>query len=265
MPSNIVNTQGHADSHHELDLARLLGELIDHRVAILGITLIFVLLGTFYALFASPVYLADAMVQIEDKQQNSILKTLDQLTPTLSSDSSAEIQILKSRMILGKTVEALRLRDEITQVRLPLIGKAWAKLTGQAAATLILDNLTIPEIPGKPMILTLTAEDNGRFLLEGEGINARGTVGTPVQHAGVSITVRELSAPPGTQFKVRQRGQLEVINALSRQFSVTEQGKESGILMLSLTGHDPVQIKSTLNHIMHNYLQQNIARQAAQD
>ena len=265
MPSNIVNTQGHADSHHELDLARLLGELIDHRVAILGITLIFVLLGTFYALFASPVYLADAMVQIEDKQQNSILKTLDQLTPTLSSDSSAEIQILKSRMILGKTVEALRLRDEITQVRLPLIGKAWAKLTGQPAATLILDNLTIPEIPGKPMILTLTAEDNGRFLLEGEGISARGTVGTPVQHAGVSITVRELSAPPGTQFKVRQRGQLEVINALSRQFSVTEQGKESGILMLSLTGHDPVQIKSTLNHIMHNYLQQNIARQAAQD
>lgn len=265
MSSNIVNTQGQADSQHELDLARLLGELIDHRVAILGITLIFALLGTLYALFASPVYLADAMVQIENKQQNSILKTLNQLTPALSPDSSAEIQILKSRMILGETVEALRLRDEITQVRLPLIGKAWAKLTGQPDGTLILDNLTLPETAGEPIMLTLTAEDNGRFLLEGEGISARGTVGRPLQHGGVSLTVRELSAPPGTQFRVRQRGPLEVINALSRQFSVTEQGKESGILMLSLTGHDPVQIKNTLNHIMHNYLQQNIARQAAQD
>ncbi|MCZ7838319.1 polysaccharide biosynthesis tyrosine autokinase [Leclercia adecarboxylata] len=265
MSSNIVNTQGQADSQHELDLARLLGELIDHRVAILGITLIFALFGTLYALFASPVYLADAMVQIENKQQNSILKTLNQLTPALSPDSSAEIQILKSRMILGETVEALRLRDEITQVRLPLIGKAWAKLTGQPDGTLILDNLTLPETAGEPIILTLTAEVKGRFLLEGEGISAHGTVGRPLQHGGVSITVRELSAPPGTQFRVRQRGPLEVINALSRQFSVTEQGKESGILMLSLTGYDPVQIKNTLNHIMHNYLQQNIARQAAQD
>ena len=234
-------------------------------MAILGITLIFALFGTLYALFASPVYLADAMVQIENKQQNSILKTLNQLTPALSPDSSAEIQILKSRMILGETVEALRLRDEITQVRLPLIGKAWAKLTGQPDGTLILDNLTLPETAGEPIMLTLTAEDNGRFLLEGEGISARGTVGRPLQHGGVSLTVRELSAPPGTQFRVRQRGPLEVINALSRQFSVTEQGKESGILMLSLTCHDPVQIKNTLNHIMHNYLQQNIARQAAQD
>lgn len=265
MSSNIVNTQGQADSQHELDLARLLGEIIDHRVAILGITLIFALFGTLYALFASPVYLADAMVQIENKQQNSILKTLNQLTPALSPDSSAEIQILKSRMILGETVEALRLRDEITQVRLPLIGKAWAKLTGQPDGTLILDNLTLPETAGEPIILTLTAEVKGRFLLEGEGISAHGTVGRPLQHGGVSITVRELSAPPGTQFRVRQRGPLEVINALSRQFSVTEQGKESGILMLSLTGYDPVQIKNTLNHIMHNYLQQNIARQAAQD
>lgn len=265
MPSQIVNTQSHTEGNHELDLARLLGELIDHRVAILGITLIFGLIGTIYALLASPLYLADAMVQIENKQQNSILKTLNELTPELASDSSAEIQILKSRMILGETVEALRLRDEITQLRLPLIGKGWARLTGQPAATLTFDDLTLPATQDKSMALTLTAEENGRFLLEGEGISARGTVGVPLQHGGVSITVRELSAPSGTRFRVQQRGQLEAINALSRQFSVMEQGKESGILMLSLTGHNPVQIRSTLDHIMHNYLQQNIARQAAQD
>lgn len=265
MSSKIVNAQSHAVENQELDLARLLGELLDHRICILSITLFFTLCGTLYALFASPVYLADAMVQIESKQQNSILKTLNQLAPEVSSDSSAEMQLLKSRMILGETVDALRLRDEITQVRLPLIGAVWARLTGQPAATLRLDALTLPPAQGKTRVLTLTAEENGRFLLEGEGVSARGNVGSPLQQGGVSITVGELTALPGTRFEIRQRSQLEAINALSRQFNVSEQGKESGILALSLSGHDPQQIESILNHIAQNYLQQNIARQAAQD
>lgn len=261
MSSKNVNAQGYAVDNQELDLARLLGELIDHRVCILSVTLLFALCGTLYALFASPVYVADAMVQVENKQQNSILKTLNQLAPERASDSGAEMQLLKSRMILGETVEALRLRDEITQVRLPVIGKAWAKLTGQPAATVILDNLTLPATQS----MTLTAEENGHYLLEGEGFSARGTVGTPLQHAGVTIAVRELTAPAGTRFRLRQHAQLEAINALSRQFSVTEQGKESGILSLSLTGQDPARIATVLNHIAQSYLQQNIARQAAQD
>ena len=263
MSSKSLNAQSYAAENQELDLARLLGELIDHRVCILSVTLLFALCGAMFALLSPPVYVADAMVQIENNQQNSILKTLNQLAPERTSDSSAEIQLLRSRMILGETVEALRLRDEITQVRLPVIGKGWARLTGQPDATLHLDNLILPAMPGKALMLT--AEENGRYLLEGEGFSARGTVGTPLQHAGVTIAVRELSAPPGTRFKVGQRTQLDAINALSRQFSVTEQGKESGILTLSLTGEDPVRIATVLNHIAQNYLQQNIARQAAQD
>lgn len=265
MSSKSVKAQDYAVDNHELDLARLLGELIDHRVCILSVTLFFALCGTMYALLASPVYIADAMVQIENKQQNSLLKTLNQLAPERSSDSGAEIQLLRSRMILGETVEALRLRDEVTQVRLPFIGKGWARLTGQPDAMLILDNLILPATFGNGMALILTAEANGHYLLEGEGVSARGTVGTPLQHAGVTIAVREMSAPSGTRFRVRQYAQLEAINALSRQFSVTEQGKESGILSLSLTGQDPVRIATVLNHITRSYLQQNIARQAAQD
>lgn len=265
MSSKSLSTQSYAAESQELDLARLLGELIDHRVCILSVTLFFALCGAMFALLSPPVYVADAMVQIENKQQNSILKTLNQLAPEQTSDSSAEIQLLRSRMILGETVEALRLRDEITQVRLPVIGKGWARLTGQPDATLHLDNLILPATPGKAMALTLTAEENGHYLLEGEAFSARGTVGTPLQHAGVTIAVSELSAPPGTRFMVRQHAQLEAINALSRQFSVAEQGKESGILSLSLTGQDPVRIATVLNHITRSYLQQNIARQAAQD
>jgi len=264
MSPKIITAQNYSAENQELDLARLLGEFIDHRLCILSFTLFCALCGGVYALFSSPVYIADAMVQIEDKQQNNLLKTLNQLSPDMAPDSSAEIQLLKSRMILGETVEALRLRDEITPVYLPLVGKGWARLTGQPPVTLRLDNLTLP-VQGKAGALTVTAEGEGKYRVEGEGVSAEGTVGKPLQTSGMTIAVSELSAPPGTRFTVKQRSQLEAINALSRQFSVTEQGKESGILGLSLTGADPGRIASTLNHIAQSYLQQNIARQAAQD
>ncbi len=265
MSSKLVNAQGYAVDNNELDLARLLGELIDHRVSVFICTLLFALCGVLYALFASPVYIADALVQIEEKQQNSLLKSLNQLSPGFSQDSSAEIQLLKSRMILGETVEALRLRDVITPIRLPLAGEGWARLTGQPAVNLTLDTLTLPSTAGKVMSLILTAENNGKYRLEGDGISVQGSVAELVQQAGVTIQVRELSAPPGTRFRVSQRSQLEAINALSRQFSVAEQGKESGILTLSMTGTHPDLIAATLNHIAESYLRQNIARQAAQD
>ena len=265
MSSKIINTHGYSAENNELDLARLLGEFIDHRRSIFSITLLFALCGVLYALCATPVYIADAMVQIEEKQKNNLLQSLNQLSPDFSPDSSAEIQILKSRMILGETVEALHLRNDIIQKRFPLIGSGWARLTGQPPAILTLNQLTLPPARGKAMTLTITTENNGKYLLEGDDFSVQGTVGSVVKHGGVTIVVGELSAPVGTQFRVSQRSQLEAINALNRQFNVMEQGKESGILTLSLTGADPVKILTTLNHIAKNYLDQNIARQAAQD
>jgi tyrosine-protein kinase Etk/Wzc len=121
------------------------------------------------------------------------------------------------------------------------------------------------QLPSTQPALTLTVEKNGNFLVEGEGISMRGIPGKLAQGSGVAIRVRELRAPEGTRFKISQQTHLGAINALLKRFSVTEKGKESGVLELSLTGHDRDKIATTLNHIANSYLQQNIARQAAQD
>lgn len=262
MSSKTVNQSGYGMETQELDLARLLSELIDHRVCILSFTLLCATCGLLYALFASPVYIADAIIQIEQKQQNNLLKSITQLSGDASPDSTAEIQLLKSRMILGKTVDDLRLRDEIVPVRFPLIGNGLARLIGQETPVLKLDWLMLPS---RHSPLTLTAGKNGEFLLEGIDINVHGTPGKLVQKAGVALRVRELRAPVGTRFKISQKTQLEAINALSKRFSVVEKGKESGVLELSLTGPERGAIAATLNQIANNYLQQNIDRQAAQD
>lgn len=262
MSSKTVNQSGYGMETQELDLARLLSELIDHRVCILSFTLLCATCGLLYALFASPVYIADAIIQIEQKQQNNLLKSITQLSGDASPDSTAEIQLLKSRMILGKTVDDLRLRDEIVPVRFPLIGNGLARLTGQETPVLKLDCLMLPS---RHSPLTLTAGKNGEFLLEGIDINVHGNPGKLVQKAGVALRVRELRAPVGTRFKISQKTQLEAINVLSKRFSVVEKGKESGVLELSLTGPERGAIAATLNQIANNYLQQNIDRQAAQD
>ncbi|HCN5981396.1 TPA: tyrosine-protein kinase, partial [Escherichia coli] len=58
---------------------------------------------------------------------------------------------------------------------------------------------------------------------------------------------------------------LKVITDLQKVFSVSDQGKDTGILTLSLLGSNPELIKEIINSISKNYLDQNISRQAAQD
>ena len=78
--ASITNKNEIKDSG-ELDLGRLLGELIDHRKLIISVTSLFTLLALIYALFATPVFQADALVQVEQKQANAILSNLSQLLP----------------------------------------------------------------------------------------------------------------------------------------------------------------------------------------
>lgn len=70
---------------------------------------------------------------------------------------------------------------------------------------------------------------------------------------------------PGSKFTVEYVSKLKAITDLQNTFSVVDQGKDTGMLTLSLTGDDPELIKNIIDSISNNYLAQNISRQAAQD
>lgn len=93
----------------EIDLARLVGELIDHKKLIISVTSLFTLVALLYALFSTPIYQADALLQVEQKQGNAILNSLSQMLPDSQPQSAPEIALLQSRMILGKTGDAANL------------------------------------------------------------------------------------------------------------------------------------------------------------
>lgn len=216
-------------------------------------------------LLATPVYLADALVQIEDKQQNNLLESITELTPNFTPDSTAEVQLLTSRMILGKTVYDLNLRYKIVQYRFPVVGNIWVRLNNEPPAVLKVTWLQFPASYPRDRSLTVISEGGERYRVEGEGMSAYGVQGQLLQTAGIALRVSELRAPAGTPFRVTLLPIPYAINALKDRFSVSEAGKESGILNLRMTGSDPELITRELNTITRNYLQQNIARQAAQD
>ncbi|ABP61380.1 tyrosine-protein kinase [Enterobacter sp. 638] len=265
MSSHTTNGYAAATENQEVDLVRLLGVMIDNRLLILCLTLLFTLIAGLYAFMATPIYKADAMVQIEGKQDNSLLKNLRELSPELSPDALPEIQLLKSRMILGKTVEDLHLNYDVKPRDFPLFGRAWGRIVGRKTATLSLINLHVPSVKGKSQPLMLTMLDSKRYRIESENFQSEGIVGEYFEKDGVSLWVNAMDGPSGTQFILNEKSKLESINALNNQFTVIEAAKQSGVLNLSLTGLDPDVITRTLDSITENYLRQNIDRQAAQD
>lgn len=58
---------------------------------------------------------------------------------------------------------------------------------------------------------------------------------------------------------------LKAINDLRDSLSVADQGKDTGMLILSITGMDRSLIQKILDSISNNYLAQNIEREATQD
>ena len=250
----------------EIDLARLVGELIDHKKLIISVTSLFTLVALLYALFSTPIYQADALLQVEQKQGNAILNSLSQMLPDSQPQSAPEIALLQSRMILGKTVEDLNLQARIEQEYFPLFGKGWARLSGKQMGNLTVSRLYLPtdsksDIPE----LTLTVKDNTHYSVSFNDKQMLGEVGVLLDSNGVSLKIDNIEAEPGAKFNISYVSKLKAITDLQELFSVIDQGKDTGILSLSLKGPEPQLLEKILNSISNNYLAQNVARQAAQD
>ncbi|MGM7650991.1 polysaccharide biosynthesis tyrosine autokinase [Serratia marcescens] len=263
---NTVKNVGN-DKSDEFDLGRLLGEVIDHRWLITGITTAFLTLSILYCVFSTPIYRANALIQVEQKQGNAILDNLSQMLPDRQPQSAPEISLLQSRMILGKTVSDLNLQIVAEQNYFPLFGRGFNRLVGNKPGEIKISHLSIPKLndEDKNRDLKIVALEGGKFKIVSDRFEDVAQVGANFNKDGVSLTVDKIDAPAGTEFNVQLLTQLEAIVNLQKDFTVEEQGKDTGMLTLAMTGDDPQLIGKILESISRNYLQQNIDRQAAQD
>ncbi|MFO5890836.1 Wzz/FepE/Etk N-terminal domain-containing protein, partial [Klebsiella pneumoniae] len=62
-------------------MSKSVRQLIKLRKVIIALTSFASLIALLYAFFATPIYKADALIQVEQKQANAILSNLSQMLP----------------------------------------------------------------------------------------------------------------------------------------------------------------------------------------
>ncbi|HBY6518575.1 TPA: tyrosine-protein kinase, partial [Klebsiella pneumoniae] len=264
--TSVINNKMAPQDGNEIDFGRLVGEVIDHRKLIVAITTGFTVIAVLYSLLATPIYQANALIQVEQKQGNAILSSLSQILPDGQPQSAPEISLLQSRMILGKTVDELALQAQITPKYFPLIGKGLARIMGKKTGEIALSQINIANVNSNEATkFILTVKDEKNYTIEGDGFKLNGTVGTPLYGQGISLLVSKIDAEKGSQFEIEYISKLKAITLLQDSLSVVDQGKDTGMLSITFTDENPALAERIIDSISQNYLTQNIARQAAQD
>lgn len=259
--SSVSSRQNNAAvENDEIDLGRLLGYLIDGRWWIVSITCFFMMMGVAYALLVTPVFKANALLQVEKKTSGTAL--LGDMADVLGgeqADAAAEIELLTSRMVLGRTVQELHLDTVVTPDFFPLVGRGVSRLMGQPYPRMAISRFEVAsELIGTSFTLTLTGEN--RFTLEVKGRVLEGQVGKLLQNEDVTLLLSDVAAYEGQVFTLAKKPVLDVIAELQSGLQVSEKGKNTGIISLALEGEDKGRIRAVLDNISQNYLQQNVVR-----
>lgn len=245
----------------KIDPQEFLGVIIDNKWKILITTLLFSLVSIVYALLATPIYSASALVQVEESVGASVLSKLSDIMPDTKPESQTEISLLKSRMVLGQTVDELGLDTLVEEKHFPIIGKGLARLFGHTDGEIAISRLNLPD---KLMdeSFTLTALSSENYRVEIDGRDLQGSTGELLNKDGISLLVSEIAAPAGTTFLVTKLEKLTAIDKLLENFSVTELGKDSGMLQMSFKGQSATLATQILDNISDNYLRQNVGRKS---
>lgn len=275
-----LNTSHQHDD--EIDLMQLVGSLWDGRWIVLATILLFTVAGIVYALAQTPIYEANSLIQIEEKHAG--LPGMPDLQGLLGSTSSstAQIELIKSRRVLGQVVDNLSLDISVSPKYAPLIGKAMARRYAGAPGELAeplpflsdayawggeeieINRFDVPDrMQGQAH--TLVAAHEGWVLLNGEQNEVlRGKTNKPAKTNGYALMVTQLKARPGTEFTVTKQRHYTAIKDLTSSISASEKGQDSGIIALTYEHPNPYLAEDILNETGRNYVRQNVERSSAE-
>ncbi|MGM0638610.1 MAG: polysaccharide biosynthesis tyrosine autokinase [Pseudomonadota bacterium] len=262
-----------------VDLGRLFGVMLDHKWLIIIITLLFAGFGYVQGQLATPIYQADALVQVERRSSVSPFGNVDTVIGVDAVSTPAEVQILQSRMVLGQVVDRLE-RDVIIQpVELPYIANfvqrrgiarpafmkgqphVWGNEFLDVARFELADNRR-----GQRIVVERLPE--GYQLLLNDVPIGTGQVGQAERYLDDELTlhIARFEAAPGARFQLMKQHRTSAIGNIGSRLQVREAtiGTPAGMLRLIMTGEDPTELTRTLDAVAETFLTQNVERQSAQ-
>ncbi|MEN8747916.1 Wzz/FepE/Etk N-terminal domain-containing protein, partial [Marivita sp.] len=202
----------------EIDLAALLSSLWAGKLWVALFSVVAVALGVFYLLITPPTFRADALLQLEEKSaQLSLPSGLSDLVEN-APESVTEIEIMRSRMVLGKAVSDLNLDWTVapkyfpvvgygmTRINMPLPDVGFLRAYARGGEVVRLDLLQVPPRWLGQEILLENTEGNGFVVHLPDGEVLSGELGQTVNdpERGFAVKIGELEAEAGRHFVLRQ-------------------------------------------------------------
>ena len=265
----------------EIDLLELLGTLLEGKWLIFLFMLIAVGLAFIYAFGQQSIYKADALLQVESK--TAAVPGIEELAGFGGDDTSvsAELELIKSRKIIGQAVDELKLDLIAAPKKFPLLSNVhqrffspdetkkfppvWDKFDEFAFQyawgneAIKINSLTVPDkLLNKP--LTLIAKENKSYhLFVTDTLLLKGKIGQPAQSKDGSLKLRVdvLVGLPETKYSLVKQSRLVAIERLQQRLKASEKGKKTGIISLALTGANKEQMVKILDYIAKIYQKQN--------
>jgi tyrosine-protein kinase Etk/Wzc len=268
----------------EINFAEYFDLILDHRWLVISITVLAVVLGSAYAFLARPVYEANLLIQVEDSASSakSFLGDAANLFDVKTAAAS-EIEIIRSRMVLGQAVDNTSAFIKAAPRYLPLIGNWMARhskglstpgflgLGGFVTGT---ERIAVkafdvpPALEGSLFRLTVLADQHYVLSHPKLAQELAGQVGAPLVRSTpfgtVTLMVTEIEALPGADFNLERRSRLDTMEDLQRNLKVNEKGRQSGIIEATLQDPDASKLTQLLNEIGRQYVRQNVERKAAE-
>lgn len=218
----------------DIDFGKIFGIVIDYKISIFVIIIISVLFGVIKAI-------------TDDVSQES--------------STTAEIELIKSRMVLGETVDHLNLTTMIKPEYTPFIGEGIARIQGYQP---ILTLQNFKTLLTTPIYLTIDDATTKTFSITNEKGNVltQGHVGELINSDGFELLVNQLNGESGQVFTIYKQSRRNAIVQLQNALSIYEKGKGTGMLVLTMTSPYLIMNQNVLNDIASNYVLQNVARKS---
>ncbi|SAL86417.1 exopolysaccharide transport family protein [Caballeronia arvi] len=232
-----------------------------------------------YALLASPIYQTSMLLQVQEPPESSSRSSLDDISSlfAVKPRAATEIQKITSRSILDAAVAPMHLdisleprRDILTRAQSKLTA-AWRRINGDAEASDVhRGSASVAELPAslRNKAFEVVSDGNGRYrLVTPDGETFKGSVATletfSSKRGTISLKIDTLPGDAGQVFVLRRFSLSTIVENLQQGLRVTERGKESNIVSVSLEGKDPAFIQKVLHAIGTTYVLSEEARKSS--
>lgn len=240
--------------------------------------------GAILAWSSDPIYVADSLIQIEHGDAG--IDLLSEISGSVGQGTgvAAQIQILKSRAVIGEAVRELRLDVSSSPQWFWLFGKRLAHLGHRfgfdsppafmGSAAWIGDTITLGrmEVTGQESLRALvrvTGSESFQVLDYLGQVKAEGVAGQAISFqtglgGQANMAVREIDARPDVEFLVQKSTLLAATKSVASRLRVSESGLGTGILQVSIQGSDRDRIADIVNAVINAFLRQSVERRSEQ-